>query len=717
MKKWSSAFLSFFKRQSRWMMVILPSIIIGVFLFLMMLNNVYSRTYEIERFNHSKDTIRSPITIENEPETERKTRESVQSVEDKYTTEKDITEEQVHYIDEIFDAIDSFTKDNKKEKSKKEENSSENNTDEKLNSEEIVSQLNDILSKEITDNINDVVFMQLVRLDAKERTKGKKTFVNALEKIFDEGVRTENMHSAKEEVEASIKFATLEEETKEALQQLVDFAVVENAIYDVEKTMQARNEAARDVNPVVISSGDIIVREGQIITDEIYDDLKRVGLVQQDKNLLPAIGLFIFLLFICSIIMYELNRLYNRGQLSQGIAWTITIISFLTITLMKVASIFTDQLNQLFLVVPIATGVLLLKLLTFERFSIIMAIVYAITGSILFNGQIPGSLNMEACIYFLFFQLTGIFLLKNGKDRIQIMKTAFGMAVSNVMIITMFILLSFEKFESVEFLTHISFGVSAAVLSTVLTIGIIPFFETGFGLLSDQKLLTLANPNQPLLRKILIEAPGTYHHSVMVANLSEAACEAVGANGLLARVGAYYHDIGKTFQPHYFIENQMAIRNPHDFISPKDSAAIIISHVTEGVKYLKEYKLPVEIIDIAEQHHGTTLVGYFYHMEKQKNPDVDETLFRYPGPKPLTKEAGIISICDSVEAAVRSLSEPSPEKIDDIVNSIVDSKMMDGQFSETPLTLKELQEVKETVCEALKGIFHSRIQYPDKEAT
>src|SRR5699024_2578972 len=155
---------------------------------------------------------------------------------------------------------------------------------------------------------------------------------------------------------------------------------------------------------------------------------------------------------------------------------------------------------------------------------------------------------------------------------------------SNVMDITMYILLSFEKFDSTEYLTHTACGISAAVLSTILTLGIMPFFATGCGMLSDDKLLMIANRNQPLLRIVLTEARGTYHHSVMVANLSEAACEGVGANGLLSRVGAYYHDIGKTFRPHYFIENQLAIRNPHDFITPEKSAAIIISHVTEGVK-------------------------------------------------------------------------------------------------------------------------------------
>src|SRR5699024_268247 len=206
--------------------------------------------------------------------------------------------------------------------------------------------------------------------------------------------------------------------------------------------------------------------------------------------------------------------------------------------------------------------------------------------------------------------------------------------------------------------------IGAALLSAVLTIGLLPFFETSFGILSDGKLLSLANPNHPLLKKILTEAPGTYHHSVMVANLSESACEAVGANGLLARVASYYHDIGKTVKPHYFIENQVAIRNPHDFIEPSESAEIIISHVLDGARMLEKHQFQQEIIDITLQHHGTSRVEYFYHLAKEEYPEIDEAKFRYPGPRPKTKEAGIVSICDATEATVRSLTEPSPEKID-----------------------------------------------------
>ena len=650
-------------KSSFWIIVILPTAIIGVFFFLITMNNIYTETYDIDRFDRAKETIRSPITIENEIETERKLRETALSVGDRYTTLEEITEEQTDYIEEIFDAIDNLTN-QESEQSSASEDTEATDEEEPMTDADKVYQLEEILSTEITDSLDEVVFMQLLRLDDDDRLAGKDLFIDAVENVLENGVRMENMQSAKEEVRATIRYSTLNDDVKDVLNELIDFAIIENSFFDVEKTLEARNTAVSNVEPVVIRSGDIIVREGQIITNEIYEDLQMVGVLDNNNKLLPGLGLGILISLIIGLIGYELNRLYRRNQLDSRKILSIILISIIVVTIMKIVSLFTDDLNHLYLLVPVTTGVLLLKLLIFERISMIFVIVFSILGSIIFNGEIPGTLNVEAGLYYLFFQFAGIAFLTNIRDRVTIVKTAFSMAIINVMTIVMFILLSFEKFELTTFLVHASFGIGAAILAAVLTIGFLPFFETGLGILSDNRLLSLANPNQPLLKKILTDAPGTYHHSVMVANLSETACEAIHANGLLARVGAYYHDIGKTLKPHYFIENQVAIRNPHDFIEPKQSAEIIISHVTDGVQMLKEHHLPQEIIDIAEQHHGTSIVEYFYRKEKEVHGEADELDFRYPGPKPQTKEAGVISICDATEAAVRSLQEPSPEKIE-----------------------------------------------------
>src|SRR5699024_512922 len=471
-----------------------------------------------------------------------------------------------------------------------------------------------------------------------------------------------------------------------------------------------------NVEPVVIRAGEIIVREGQTITNEIYEELELAGLLSKKRNLYPLIGLALLILLSIGVIAYEMNLLAEKNQLDGRKVITVLLISVMIVSLMKIISSYTDQTNELFYIVPIATGVLLVKQLIDERLSLILAMLYAIIGSIMFNGQIPGSLNVEAGIYFFFSQIAAVIFLANVKDRLAIVKTGAGMAGVNILIAMSFIFLSFEKYTLVDAFFQSSYAFASALLAAILTLGLLPFFETGLGILSDIKLLSLSSPNHPLLRKLLVEAPGTYHHSIMVANLSETACEAIGANGLLARVGAYYHDMGKTVQPHYFIENQLATKNPHDLLDPRESANIIISHPYDGAEMLKKHRLPKEIINIAKQHHGTTLLKYIDYTAEELTREVQEQDFRYLGLMPQKKEAAIICICDEVEAAVTSLQEPTEEKIKEIVSSIMSDRMMYGQLDECPLTLKELNTIQLTICRTLQGIFHSRIQYPMEEA-
>lgn len=702
---------SLFTIKKRWIMVILPVVLLGAFFFLITVNNVYTETYNIERFSIANETIRSPITIEDEQETKRKTRETVQSVEDRFNISAETTEERLSYVKEIFDAIQTV----EDSPSSLPGTDSEKN-EASLSNQEKVHHLNNILSPTITENINDGTLYELIDSKNGDRSEGKKLLLSSLEKVLENGIRTENIQRAFSEVKQTIKYSTIEKDLKKPLKELAEFAIVENSFFNVEKTMEVRKKAASSVEPVIIRAGEIIVREGQAITDEMYEELKLVGLLDKDRNVFPIIGLALMILLIMVIMGFEINLLFEKKQLDKGKVASILLISVLVIVFMKIISLYSTPVNQLFFVVPVATAALLVKQLIKERLAIVLSILYAILGSVIFNGQIPGSLNMEAGIYFFFSQMAGVIFLMNTKDRLAIVRAGLGMATVNVITVLLFLFLSFEKYSLNELLIQSGFGVASAFLSAVLTIGLLPFFETGLGILSDIKLLSLASPNQPLLRKILTEAPGTYHHSIMVANLSETACEAVGANGLLARVGAYYHDIGKTVRPHYFIENQLSIKNPHDVIEPRKSAEIIINHPYDGADMLKKHKMPKEIVSIAQQHHGTTLLKYFYYKEKEKDGNIDEKEFRYPGPKPQSKEAAIICICDSVRAAVRSLKEPTEQKIEEIVSSIVNDRLMDGQLSECPLTLNELASVHRTVCATLKGIFHSRIQYTMKEA-
>ncbi|WP_053075138.1 HD family phosphohydrolase [Ornithinibacillus californiensis] len=700
---------SILKLRSKWLRILMPISALGLYYFLLTFNNVYTETYDIEPLTTARETIRSPITIENQDETKRKTREASIAVEDRFSISEDISEEQIGYIEEIFIAIDRL-------ESESEMKEDSTGLPVQLNNREKVQRLKQLISNNITDKVEDSVFLRLIDVSKADRENGKDLFISYLQDEYQSGVRTDNINSAISSIKENIRYSTLEQNFIDALQELTEFAVVENSFYDQEKTAEARKQAASNVEPVIINAGEVIVREGETITHELYEKLQLVGLLNDDRNVFPVIGLAILILLIGSIMIYEMNRIDNRKGLDKGKIASILLISFFVVSLMKVISLYTTQANQLFFIVPVATGVLLVKQLITERLAIVLTALYAILGGVIFNGEIPGTLNIEATVYFFFSQFAAIVCLMNVKDRLSIVRSGIGMSIVNIVTILLFVFLSFEKYSLGDVIVLSSFGLASAFLSAVLTIGLLPFFETGLGILSDIKLLQLSSPNQPLLKKILTEAPGTYHHSIMVANLSETACDAIGANGLLARVAAYYHDIGKTVRPHYFIENQLSIKNPHDVISPEQSAEIIIRHPYDGAELLKKNKMPKEIIDIAMQHHGTTLLKYFYYKEKETNKMVSEEDYRYPGPKPQTKEAAIISICDSVEAAVRSLKEPTEEKIDEIVSNIVNDRLMDGQLDDCPLTIKEVKIIHQTICEALKGIFHSRIQYPNKEA-
>jgi cyclic-di-AMP phosphodiesterase PgpH len=256
------------------------------------------------------------------------------------------------------------------------------------------------------------------------------------------------------------------------------------------------------------------------------------------------------------------------------------------------------------------------------------------------------------------------------------------------------------------------------LLSGVITLGVMPFFEYALQRVTDISLLELADFNHPILQRLVLEAPGTYHHSLVVGNLADSACSAVGANGLLARIGAYYHDIGKLQKPEYFIENQDIKKNVHDVLAPTMSKLIIMNHIKEGLELAKKYSLSPVLWDFIQQHHGNSLVYYFYRRAllegKEENQEVSEEGFRYPGPKPNTKETAIVLLADSVEAATRSLKDPSPDKIEETVRKVINNKFIDGQLDECELTLKDIEKISSVFTKILSGIYHSRVSYPQE---
>jgi cyclic-di-AMP phosphodiesterase PgpH len=310
--------------------------------------------------------------------------------------------------------------------------------------------------------------------------------------------------------------------------------------------------------------------------------------------------------------------------------------------------------------------------------------------------------------------LTGAHWVRQCRERTSLYRAGLRLSMVNVLLIFGIHLMSGLPFDA-QFLFMMGFGLAGGIICAAIVTGTIPLVESLFKYTTDIKLLELANLNTPVLRELMIQAPGTYHHSIIVGNLVEAGAEAINANPLLARVAAYYHDIGKIRKPLYFIENLGSQENKHDKLAPSMSALILMAHVKDGVELARESGLGEPLVDIIREHHGTALIKFFH--EKAQNKDsggqVDERDYRYPGPKPQTREAALIMLADAVEAASRTLADPTPARIQGMVQKIINNIFIDGQLDECELTLKDMHNIAKSFNRILAGIFHHRIEYPE----
>lgn len=694
---------------------ILFFIVLGIVLVGALYNHVKPEKLELSLFSVAENTIRSPATVEDKESTETKRKEAINQVQPVYALKNEYTQNRVDLITSIFQAVNEVNNEIKEAKKKQEEaGSDESTTNVEPSDSDKESQLKAKLTSSVSKELSNQVFGALIHANNDELAIAKDLTVTAINNVMTKRISADEVENAKKRVEEELKYTTLNDELKLAAIELGRYAVIQNEFYDSNATEELRQQAAENVEPVKILQGQIIAEEGELINQDIFRRLKLVGLINNDRSYKPLVGLVVLISIILSAIYYYFHQMKSLPEKRQTYLLLYGIIFILSIFIMKIISMLQvfnfDGIGYIF---PAAMSGMLIKILIDEKLAIFMSVLMAVCGSILFNEGITGTLNFSVGIYFLFSSIAAILFLNSQNRRSRIFQAGIFASLINILTIAALMLLPNGQFSGIEYGYNLITALVSGVSSAVLTVGLLPFFEASFGILSTIRLIELSNPNHPLLRKILMEAPGTYHHSVMVANLAESACEAIGANGLLARVGSYYHDIGKTKRPNFFIENQINHENPHDKLPPDKSATIIIAHVLDGAEILRKYHMPKEIIDIAEQHHGTTLLKFFYHKALQSESTLKEEEFRYPGPKAQTKESAIVGIADSLEAAVRSLSQPTPELIDTFVKKIVAERLEDGQLNECDITMKEIETVSHTLCETLKGIFHSRIEYPE----
>ncbi|ANE47320.1 7TM receptor with intracellular metal dependent phosphohydrolase [Paenibacillus swuensis] len=561
-------------------------------------------------------------------------------------------------------------------------------------------------------------FFKLPRLSNEDLEAMRPVTVDVVNEIMKD--ERPDAQAARAQVAEIVNTSNLTKNTqRKMVQEIARFVITPNVFFDKQATEEARAQARENTPAVMILKGEELVKKGEVITKEKYELLNEAGLLRDKVNYMPQVGLILLVtLMVLLLVMYIMQRSPTLTENNSRLAMLV-LIYFLNIMAMKLVSIGQTPEFPLAYLAPVALGSMLITLLLDIPLAFLSSVLFSLAASIIFNTGYEVIFDFRIGFVSLLVCFSAIFALHKASQRSTILKAGVMVCLVGAASVTALNLLS-DEYNLRSMLQSISLMIGSGLLTAVLVIGLMPFFEVSFGILSALKLVELSNPNHPLLRKLLTETPGTYHHSVMVGNLSEAAAESIGANGLLCRVGSFYHDIGKTKRPSYFIENQSNIENPHDLIDPKLSKSIIIAHARDGVEMLKDHKIPRPIWEIAEQHHGTTLLKYFYHKARKmledegKDPgEIKEEDFRYFGPKAQSKEAAIVGIADCVEAAVRSLRNPTVDQIESMVQKIIKNRLDDHQFNECDLTLKELDKIAITLKETLLGIFHSRIEYPE----
>ncbi|UOE95673.1 HD family phosphohydrolase [Alkalihalobacillus sp. LMS39] len=687
---------------------------LGIVLFLAMLDNVTPERLDIQMSSIADRDIRSPITVENKVATEQKRKEAVQEIRPVYSQKTEYAQLQIEKINDIFELIKQQAHEEVVDEDAEDADEQEGLQEEE-NLEEKLEYVQNVISTGTSNDLSDETILTLLQANETQLQMARETTKNVVYEVMSQRIAINDLADAKQSVQEKIAISTVSSRLHTAMIELAQFAIIPNYIYDDQATERLQQEAVERVEPVIIREGQLLVKAGEMVNHEVYEQLRLVGLLDDQFNGYPYAGLAILILLMIGMLAYYLNEAQTSVKTNNSHLLMFVLIFFVTLVVMKITSLLENlDYPGVGLIVPVAVGSMLLTMLLHERVALFASIFFAVVASILFNNETVGTFNFQYGIYVLFSSFAGVYFLGKTNKISRILQTGLFISFINILTVMAILLLKSFQQSGLEIGMHLGFAFLSGFLAAVLTLGLLPFFEAGFGILSTTKLIELSNPNHPLLRKILLEAPGTYHHSVVVGNLAEAACESVGANGLLARVGSYYHDLGKTRRPHFFIENQMKMENPHDKISPQLSKTIIISHPYDGAELLREYKMPKEIVDIAEQHHGTTLLKFFYHKaNKDCDNPIPESQFRYPGPKAQTKVAAIVGIADSVEAAVRSISKPTPDKIENLVRKIINDRLEDGQFDECDLTMKELDKIAISICETLQGTFHSRIEYPE----
>lgn len=546
------------------------------------------------------------------------------------------------------------------------------------------------IAPEIVDGVLD--------LSKREINSQRKDLMDILDKVYSHGIRegetfitTMAGKDFKDKELSNIEFKVL------------DIFTFPNYVYDRERTkfeIKKRVDGIED-QYTTVKAGELVLKKGELLDKEKIQVLNALGIYSFAETVLRFSVTGIYLITV-SVIAYNIVTTKFKKELSNKNIYGATFLVFALLFF-----IFRFFGKDYLYLIPFETGFFLLQILVNSAYAFYFGIIALI--------YITPMINYDM-VYFVITLLTILFatrFLGSVKTRVQFINLGIQLAIVKLIIYFSITFLTFGVSETV--LLDSTKIILAGIFSGVLTLAIVPYLERSFNILSSFKLLELGDLSNPLLRDLSVKTPGTFYHSMMVAAVSEAAAEAIGADPIFTRVASYYHDIGKMKRPKFYVENQEGGENPHDKISPFLSALVILAHTKDGFEMAKKYKVPREIRDIMLEHHGTTFLAYFYNKAKSLDENVREDDFRYSGPKPKTKESAIIMLADSIEAAVRSIEHKTYNNIEEMIRKIIFNKLEDGQLKDADLTFKDIETIIKVFTKTIIGIHHVRIKYPGQE--
>ncbi len=690
--------------------------------FLVIFTSVRTKSIHYYEGQVVEESIRANKTIENTEATKKRRQIAAEAVTPEYTFQEDIAKQQYQYVNRLFELVKKVEKNAQEKYQEALDNQKAGDVAPSISvTDEIVDlkkQFESLDADSLTfyQNFDDAFYKELFSISSEELNEIQSLSLKYIDQEFKKQIKEADVTAILKELNQQVNELKTTETSKNLVKTILSKAIVPNSFLNEKKTEQLRQKARDDVQPVMIYQGEIIVREGSQIDAAAMEKLKLLGLTNQRGSIFPMVAL-ILVIVLQLIVLYSITC--QEKDLKRRIIKIVfyLLMMFVSIVVMKTIQVIQDEsISYLSLLYPAMFTPFAVNVLLERRLAIVAALFQVILVNFIFYDAIGTSVVTIIVIAYLFAGLMGTLLKRHNlyKQRLQAMLLALGFPFFMNVIVVIMQGMSFS--DTKTYLTLIC-GFIGNVISLLLMVGLFPYIEL---LVSDDSMIVLnelSNPNHPLLKQLLEEAPGTYHHSMMVANLSANAVAAINGRSLLTRVACYYHDIGKLKHANFFVENlPHGAENPHNFLLPEDSKQIIFGHVIDGAKILEQYHMPQMVIDICNQHHGTTLMKFFYVKAKERDPQTKESDYRYPGPKPQTKEAAVVSIADSCEAAVRAMDHPSNEKIQKFVHQLIESRILDGQLNESGVTLNELAIIEKSIVNGLCSTFHSRIKYPKMES-